>query len=292
MFRLPLAALAAVAVLAPQAAFAWGFEGHEVVAAIARNYLTPEVRQRVDQLLAADTDSLTAHDMEAEATWADRYRGAGHPETGSWHFVDIELDHPDLAAACFGFPASAGPASAGPKDDCVVDKITEFEADLRNPSAAQTERLLALKYLLHFVGDIHQPLHAADNHDRGGNCVQLAIGGARPTNLHSYWDTTVVEAMGSDPNALAQMLIAKITSAEKAEWEKGDAKAWAMKSYEIARRSVYKIGSKPGCERDATPLDLPAGYGAAAQSVAAVQLEKAGVRLAKILNQGMSGAKF
>jgi hypothetical protein len=291
VLKLSLAILTAFLALAPQAALAWGFEGHEVVATIARNYLTPQVRQRVDQLLAADTDSLTSHDMASEATWADRYRGAGHPETASWHFVDIELDHPDLAAACYGFPTPAGPASTGPKDDCVVDKITEFSAELRGSTTAPDERLLALKYLLHFVGDVHQPLHATDNHDRGGNCVLLALGGPRSTNLHSYWDTTVVQALGDDPNSLAQTLVAQITPAQKAQWEKGDAKAWAMESYGIAKRSVYAIGSKPGCDRDASPLNLPDAYASSAKSVAALQLEKAGVRLAAILDADLAGTK-
>lgn len=291
MFKLPLAALAAWFALAPQSAFAWGFEGHEVIAAIARNYLTPDVRQRVDQLLAADTDSLTGHDMMSESTWADRYRSAGHPETGSWHFVDIELDHPDLSAACFGFPAASQPASAGPKDDCVVDKIAEFDTELKNPATSPAERLLALKYVIHFVGDVHQPLHAADNHDRGGNCVLLALGGPRSINLHSYWDTTVVQALGQDSATVAKTLLGQITPAQKDEWEQGDVRGWAQESYELAKTSVYTIGSKPGCDRDAAPISLPAGYGAAAEPVASLQLKRAGVRLAKILNADLTSTR-
>lgn len=107
-------------------ALAWGFEGHQVIAAIARGSLTPAVRDRVERMLAADPDTLTSHDMPAGATWADRYRAAGHPETGSWHFVDIEIDHPDLKAACFGFPSSGTLASQGPANDCVVDKLEAF----------------------------------------------------------------------------------------------------------------------------------------------------------------------
>jgi hypothetical protein len=286
-----LAAVAIAAALLPSTALAWGYEGHEVIAAIARSYLSPDVRQRLDQLLAADTDTLVDHDMLAEATWADRYRGAGHPETASWHLVDIELNKPDLAAACYGFPAAAQPASAGPKDDCVVDKITEFEAELRSRNATPGEKLLALKYLLHFVGDIHQPLHASDNQDRGGNCVQLSLGGPRTTNLHSYWDTTVVQALGDDPSAVARMLTAKITPAQRTSWEAGDAKAWAMESYGVAKQSVYTIGSKPGCDRDQAPLSLPAGYGDVAKEVAALQIEKAGVRLARMLNADLGSVQ-
>src|SRR5262249_8182992 len=113
-----VAAMCALAL--PGGAFAWGFEGHEIVAAIAQGYLTPSVRGKVDQMLAADQDTLTAHDMLEESTWADRYRSS-HKETSEWHFVDIELDHPDLKAACFGFPSSDSDASHGPAHDCVVN---------------------------------------------------------------------------------------------------------------------------------------------------------------------------
>ena len=285
--RRGLALLAAMSALGfPAAALAWGYEGHEVVAAIARGYLTPEVRARVDQMLAADPDTLTAHDMLNEATWADSYRNS-HKETGSWHFVDIELDRPDMEAACSGFPSSGPVASRGPARDCIVDKLTEFSGELANPATPAAERLLALKFVLHFAGDIHQPLHDSDNHDKGGNCVLLNLGGPRQVNLHSYWDTVVVDELGDDPQTLATTLAGRITPADEAAWEKGDTKSWAQEGFDIARAKVYTIGSKPGCTRDASPVSLPAGYDQTARDVVALQLEKAGVRLAAVLNQAL-----
>jgi hypothetical protein len=277
---LPLVAMAALTF--PVGACAWGFEGHEIVAAIARGYLTPQVREKVDQMLAADQDTLTPHDMLAEATWADRYR-SGHPETGDWHFVDIELDHPDLQSACFGFPA-ANPASQGPAHDCIVNKVSEFTQELADPATAATERLLALKFLLHFVGDMHQPLHDSDNHDKGGNCVLVSLGGPRAVNFHRYWDTTVVQGLGEDPQAAADLLIRRITPENKTAWEKGEPQSWALEGFEIARKVAYTIGSKSGCAPDPSPLSLPPGYDQTARDTAAVQLEKAGVRLAAVLN--------
>ena len=279
--------LAAAAVLAPAPAFAWGFQGHQVIALIARGQLTPKVKAKVDALLATDTDPLTGHDMAAEATWADAYRGAGHRETAQWHFVDVELDRPDLRSACFGFPSSpAGHASEGPANDCVVDKVEAFTVELRDPSIAPAEKLLALKYLLHFVGDLHQPLHAGDNHDRGGNCVLLSLGGPRTTNLHSYWDTAVVEPLGPDAPAIASHLTTQITPALKAQWARGDVRSWAQEAYTVAKTSVYAIGSRPGCDHDA-PISPPAGYAAQTQAAAALELERAGVRLASLLNSAL-----
>ena len=84
--------LGASAAALPGPALAWGYEDHEIVAAIARARLTPAVRAKVDAILAGDADTLTAPDMLSRATWADAWRGAGHRETAQWHFVDLELD--------------------------------------------------------------------------------------------------------------------------------------------------------------------------------------------------------
>ena len=118
-------------------------------------------------------EELTAHDIASEATWADEYRNRNIDNsralTSSWHFVDIEIDGPNIDQACFDHPEPDHPASTGPAKDCVVDKIQEFADELANPDTDPEEQVVALKFLLHFVGDLHQPLHAADDHDRGAN---------------------------------------------------------------------------------------------------------------------------
>ena len=266
--------------------FAWGAEGHEIVAAIARGYLTPPVREKVDAMLASDPDTLAAHNMLDESNWADRYRNS-HKETGEWHYVDIELDHPDIKSACFDFPAPGGPASKGPAHDCIVNKLTEFTRELSDPGTSAAERLLALKFVLHFVGDLHQPLHAVDNHDKGGNCVLVSLGGVRVVNLHSYWDTVVVTGLGEDPQAVAEALAREITPENRDAWEKGDPQSWALEGFDIARTVVYRAHSSPGCGIDPTPIGLPSGYADLASRTATLQLEKAGVRLAALLNHAL-----
>ena len=284
-----LAAVAALAsiLVGPAPALAWGYEGHRVVADLARPYLTPEVRGKVDALLATDNDTLSGHDMTEEATWADSWRGANHPETGDWHFVDTELDSPDVKAACFGEKAIAGPASKGPAEDCVVDKINQFAAELADPQVDQGECLLALKYLLHLVGDVHQPLHASDNHDKGGNCVRLALGAARPTTLHSYWDTGFLAWFGPDPVVIAETLRPDITPAQKRAWESGTPQTWATEAFEIARRTAHSLDFPAGCPADAKPWALPPDYESAVRKAAVVQLKRAGVRLAWVLNRAL-----
>ena len=126
--------------IAPQAASAWGDDGHKTIALIAQKCLTPNTARTVAAMLAADADPLTKHDLADEATWADKYRDMNnrqdhYQQTQNWHFVDIELDHPDLTAACFGRPPlpAATVASNGPAQACVVDKIKQFETEPRAP---------------------------------------------------------------------------------------------------------------------------------------------------------------
>jgi hypothetical protein len=281
-----LAALT-LAIIIPQDAFAWGDDGHKVVAFIAERYLTPEVRNTVEALLAQDTDPLTQHDIASEATWADKYRNS-HRETANWHFVDIEIDSPDINAACYGRPALPPNtvASNGPPQACILDKIIQFVSEIERPGTDPEERLVALKFLLHFVGDMHQPLHSSDNHDRGGNSVKVIVDGFnhKPRDeLHAFWDTQFVDGLGRAPATIAQQLIDQITPEQKAKWEQGSVNDWAMEAFQISKVDVY---GNPPLSKDALQ-HLDANYVSRAESDVALQLSRAGVRLAYILNTAL-----
>ena len=266
-------AVALVIAAAPSSALAWGQEGHAIVAEIARQYLTPKALSAVDALLAADAaDTLTAPDMASRAAWADVWRNS-HRETAPWHFTDIEID------------GSNTPDAACANDDCLTRRLALFAAQLASKDASTADRILALKFVLHFAGDLHQPLHLADNHDKGGNCVYLSRGGAR-ANLHHYWDTVVVETMGNDPDSVASDLYFAITPAQLKAWRKGDINSWAMESHQVAKAVVYTLGSQPGCS-SGLRYDLSDAYDAAALKAAKIQLQLAGVRLAVLLNAAL-----
>ncbi len=282
-----LATAAAIALLFCPQAFAWGDLGHEVIALIAYRHLTPAARAALDAMLASDADPLTAGDFAGRATWADKYRTA-HRETAAWHFVDIEIDQPDLLQACFGFPAlpPAVWASQGPAQDCVVNKIDEFAAELKNPSTPAAERMLALKFVSHFIGDLHQPLHAADHHDRGGNCIALSPPVGAQNNLHAYWDVSVVAAQGRSAAQIAALLDARLSRADLEAWAAGSPRSWAMDTFEIGRRDAYALPAAPTCQTSAS-IALPPLYRAQAEKVTATQLSKAAVRLAAVLNAAL-----
>jgi hypothetical protein len=268
-------------------AAAWGDLGHRVTALIAYRHLLPTARAQLDALLASDGDPLTAPDFASRATWADKYRN-GHRETAAWHFVDIEIDHPELQSACHGFPVLAVDqiASQGPAQDCVVNKIDEFSAELSDLRTPPAERLLALKFLIHFVGDLHQPLHAADHQDRGGNCIALTPPQQQQSNLHAYWDVAVVEALGLSAAQIADKLDASLGAADFKQWTQGTPQSWALDTFEVGRRDTYALPSLPTCSNSGS-VSLSSEYRARAEKDAAMQLQKAAVRLAAVLNASL-----
>jgi hypothetical protein len=278
---------------------AWGDEGHKIVATIAYARLTPAAKKKVDALLAADNDKLTAPDFVSRATWADKWRDSDrdttkvrYSATHNWHFVDIEIDSPNLDAACNNHPAlpSGSPASAGPANDCVVDKIEQFSKELGDPGSTKAEKILALKYLEHFIGDLHQPLHAADHHDRGGNQVPVLYAKKTvPDNLHAYWDTQLVQRLGKDPKAVGATLNKGISNANAAAWSKGTPPDWAKESFAKAKATAYSFAGEQSFIDDhgGKGERLDAIYDKRALPVVREQLSKAGIRLSLILNEAL-----
>jgi hypothetical protein len=260
------------------------------VARIAQSFLEADVLKRVNALLAADTDALTPHDIASAATWADKYRDSNtrgaRQKTRQWHFVDIELTAPDLDQACFNHPAlpPGTVASNGPADDCVVDKIEEFAVELANPATDLEEQVVALKFLLHFVGDVHQPLHASDDHDRGGNNKKVAASWIKAGNLHHYWDTEFVALLETDAKSIASDLIGHISKDQQKQWQAGSPSDWAKDSFRIAKADTYGLLSEPS---SGGSYGLSEKYVKTATADVALQLSKAGVRLAFLLNNAL-----
>jgi len=295
-------------------AWAWGCKGHQVVALIAENYLNPRARELAMQILAASPISPELRrycgdsglDPFADSsTWADDERSV-KPDTGGWHYIDIPLgvSHGDISNYC---PPSTG---------CVTSAITAQLAVLRNPDASPQERADALRYVIHFVGDMHQPLHTTTNNDLGGNCVPVAFEGRAPEetnaewgtyrpNLHAVWDTDIIEhfTRGETPEQVANGLENKF-KAQIAVWKSQpiDLSAWVWQSHLIAQRIAYgRLPVKVPVEKpenvDSCSADdhvsnrllklheqLGDRYDTAAERAIQEQLAKAGARLADVLN--------
>ena len=285
-----IAGAALVAASGP--AFAWDEEGHKIVALIADHYLEPAVKQKVDAILASDTDSRIKHDIASEATWSGlppvSVGGKTVPPVAkSWHSVEIELDHPDIDAACVGHPPlpAGTPASQGPAD-CALDKIDQFAAELSSPRTSASERLLALKYLLALVGDLHQPLYASDNHNQGGEGTRVSGGGGDPGTLRHYWDAEFIDYLGDDPKAIADDLADGIRQSKTFDkMSSGTPRDWATEAFALAKDHAY--GKLPAKKPDGS-YDLPPDYITDGIETVRLQLAHAGVRLAAILNRALS----
>ena len=250
-------------------ALAWGDEGHRIAAEIADQYLEPATARQVRELLAIENASTLAQ----VSTWADQIRPQ-RPATARWHFVDIPIHPPP------GTPAAYDTARDCPRGDCVVAAIDHFAAVLRDHSAPPRERLEALKFVVHFAADIHQPLHCADNGDRGGNDVRVYFLG-RHTTLHAVWDSAILApAVQGDERGYALRLVRSIAPGDLLRWRGGTAADWATESYKIARAKIYGE-----MQYEARTLEL--FWESELLPVVNEQLEKAGVRLAALLNAAL-----
>jgi hypothetical protein len=143
---------------------------------------------------------------------------------------------------------------------------------------------VALKYVLHFVGDLHQPLHASDQHDRGGNDKKAAGPGEAAANLHRYWDVIFVERLGEDAHSVAASLRQRITPQAVRAWSQGSVSDWVMESFRMGRDDVY--GKLPPAQPNGRFV-LTERYMTMATQDAALQLQRAGVRLAVVLNRAL-----
>ena len=246
----------------PAQALAWGQEGHSIIAEIAQRRLTPEAADAVQLLLGK------GHSLAGVSSWADDVRSR-RKETAPWHYVDIPLHSTglDMKRDC-------------PMGNCLIGKIKDFREIWRDPG--HESRREALLFLVHFVGDLHQPLHCEDHDDQGGNKVPVWAWG-RETNLHAIWDSGILDHMPEE-DSLFWTLSEAETPAHVTEWSGGTVAQWAEESFHLAQGTAY--GLLPREQQDGL-VSLPESYERAAQPVIELQLEKAGARLAAILNESV-----
>jgi nuclease S1 len=267
-----LAALASVAAL-PQQAQAWSAEGHRIVCEIAWERLTPQARWFVTGLLRDEADPVFAR----TCAWADEVRSTTHTHTAAYHYINIPAgaDGVDLTRDC-----------GDPERRCVTWAIRHYALRLIDSSLPHGERNEALKFLSHFVGDLHQPLHAGRPEDLGGNRVFVNFFGDagrpdRPLNLHSVWDGAILRRGGHSWPESASRLNKQIEPQDVQKWEELDLIGWTNESFCIADEFAY--GRLPAGNLIGNAYFRPAlGYSES-------RLQMAGVRLAYLLNQAAAG---
>lgn len=251
-----LALLVLAPLLSPAPAAAWGPIGHRVVGRVAEGHLTPAARQAVAELIAPDS-------LAEVAVWADWIRSdPAWAHAYTWHFISIDDDE------------TLETAERNPAGD-VLEAMERFEAILRDREAPIAERRNALRFLVHFVGDVHQPLHVGRRADRGGNeIVVLWLGEA--VDLHDVWDWEMIDAQRLSFSEYAEFLD-PATPEEVAAWQAAGYRDWIAESFAL-REQVYEIGDRR----------LGFEYQFRILPVVEHRLRQAGVRLAGVLNRALA----
>jgi hypothetical protein len=295
--RLPVRTLALLLtcwLIRPFSASAWWQTGHEAVARLAAAHLTPAARTRVAQILQVpDTDEAVADGLAEASIWADHAKN--EKKTAAWHYIDLALQDrkTDIPKRC-------------ENDNCVTARIRLFAAQLSaktTPQDSHWSDLDALRFVVHFVGDVHQPLHSISDADQGGNCERLDPPVGRANNVHALWDGEIVNSIGKGNKALAADLdrqVRKLSPARQRILAEGGANDWAWESHVLAHKVIYKrlhipeepVGFPAHCSEAPAALTahawhIPPGYVKAMQPILRAQLEKAGLRLARLLNESL-----
>lgn len=247
-------------IMLPCQFFGWGSKGHHIVGDIAEAHLSPAAKAAVQSLLGADT-------LASISTWADEVR-RDRPETYNWHFVDIPADSK-------GYD-SARDCKPSPKGDCVIAEIERARNTLADKAKSKEERIEALKFLVHFVGDIHQPMHGIGE-ARGGNDIRVVEFGSsqcgnHACNLHAEWDSGLIEhtrrSEADYVSYLEQLIQRRHLIAS------GSPTDWANESHELARAAWLSDGGS-----------VDESYYAQQITVVDERLALAGLRLAAVLNK-------
>jgi hypothetical protein len=264
--------LAAFILLASNQVLAWGAEGHRISGDIAQQLLTPNASQAVEKI-------LPGANFAKLSTWMDEHKlelKHSLPGSDKWHYQDLPVCDAVVEDSC-------------PQGNCAGEKIEVYRKVLADSGASTDARAQALTFLIHLVGDIHQPLHAADNLDRGGNLVKVSLPTPlqRSENLHALWDSTLVARAvngAEDWSARARQVNAEHLPA----WQQGSTEQWILESNQLARLNVYP--KLPDFQCGQVPhrvQSLDQAYLDQGQPVVAEQLVKAGARIAQVINNAL-----
>lgn len=263
--------------LAPAQAY-WEY-GHQTVAQIAQANMSATARANMKRLLRAapllGTPNCPMRNISEVSVWADCIKGDrirwGY--TNSWHYQNVDICKPfDLKSACAD-------------GNCVSAQIERNLALLSNKSLPAHVRLEALAFLVHFVGDIHQPLHAGDRADRGGNDLKTTYGVMPGYNLHSVWDGLLADRAIS----AAPVIVRSFAPAEKAAIQQGDVRSWSEENWSISRDVAYTraMDGNPCGDKPTAPVVIDEADVAAARGALRQQVERGGIRLSRLLDAAL-----
>jgi hypothetical protein len=237
----------------------WWDLGHRVVARLAESRLTPHTRDAVRDILGGQS-------LADASVWADNIRQYRH-DADKLHYVNIPL-----AATAYV------PELHCPGGRCIIAAIEQDRQVLADPAASPDERAEALRFLIHFMGDLHQPLHVADDGDRGGNERAVTFLG-HATDLHKVWDGELIDSSVVGQDEYLELLRRRMDSLDLRALERGTVVDWAMEGHRIAVEHAYRLPRDGRIGREYVRANRP---------IVDRALIAAGVRLAKVLNEALA----
>lgn len=267
-------------------AMAWWEYGHGTVGRIAYMSVNPHTRHEIDGLLRQgrllDTPTCSVRTIELASYWPDCIKTLGerYSYASSWHYQNVNICRPfDLRTPC----ADGNCVSAQ------IERNVRILADVRIPTR---ERLMALAFLVHFMGDLHQPMHAGDHGDLGGNRVLVHYGviGGR-TNLHAIWDGYLADRGISQPPGQAAGILSVLSADERAAMARGTITDWSRESWEVSKTAAYgSLLEDPCADRpsDAPPLMMTEAIVQRLIPVVRQQVARGGLRLARLLDEAFA----
>jgi len=265
---------------------AWGGQGHRLVGLIAAERLTPIARQHVAWLLDGQT-------LAEVSSWADSIT-AEQVQTSYWHYLNIPPDASgyDRDRDC---PRQPGGNRGDRWRDCVVDRIAYWEERLANSELDRADRATALKFVVHFIGDLHQPFHSLGV-GRGGNDVHVRVfgeadcgqstppgndpGRPSPCNLHSVWDSRLIARRNLDDRTFVGVLQKLIVAKRFGSQPPGTPAQWAEQSFRLAKEALVTPGT-----------NIDEAYFRRHIGVIEDRLALGGVRLAAVVNRVLTTAR-
>ena len=268
----------------PRPAHAYGVLGHETVARIALVNAKPETAAQVRRMLAKasllETPTCRAATPDAASTWPDCIRalGARFSYTAPWHYQNVDICRP------------FDPSSACRDGNCVSAQINRQVRLLQDRTVPEREKVAALAFLIHFVGDLHMPLHAGNSGDRGGNDVKAAYGVYAPDwrNLHGIWDTPLADRAVTSPPSIVR----RYAPAEEAAIAAGTTEDWGREAWAVSRDTAYTLALGDPCGPKPTArLPLSETQIRAAIEPQRLQVTRAGLRLARLLDEALDPAR-
>lgn len=264
--------------LAPAQAY-WEY-GHETVAQIAQANMSQQARANMQRLLRAapmlGTPKCAMRNIGEVSVWADCIKSdrVRWGYTNSWHYQNVDVCKPfDLKSACAD-------------GNCVSAQIDRNFALLANKSLPPHVRLEALAFLVHFVGDIHQPLHAGDRSDRGGNDLKTTYGVMPGYNLHSVWDGLLADRAIS----AAPVIVRTFSPAEMTAVEQGNVRSWSEENWAVSKEIAYPraMDRDPCGAKPTAPVVIDEADVTAARAALRQQVERGGIRLARLLDTALN----